>query len=143
MRLAEGDLWHLVFSDLYLPFTERTMCHSTGLLKGEAVSLSPQMEGGNGGLGRPGVDCYSQHESGAAVLQLQFLINEGALVTACADETLHLWNLRQRRPAILHSLKFNRERLCTNSTMLTPYSRHTPTQYLCLIQGRQGQADNV
>nr|XP_046219877.1 syntaxin-binding protein 5-like isoform X2 [Oncorhynchus gorbuscha] len=62
-------------------------------------------------LGRPGVDCYSQHESGAAVLQLQFLINEGALVTACADDTLHLWNFRQRRPAILHSLKFNRERI--------------------------------
>ncbi|XP_053482647.1 syntaxin-binding protein 5-like isoform X1 [Ictalurus furcatus] len=62
-------------------------------------------------LGRPGVDCYCQHESGAAVLQLQFLINEGAMVTACADDTLHLWNLRQRRPAILHSLKFNRERI--------------------------------
>ncbi|KAM8749757.1 syntaxin-binding protein 5-like isoform 10-T10 [Acanthopagrus schlegelii] len=62
-------------------------------------------------LGRPGVDCYCQHESGAAVLQLQFLVNEGALVTACADDTLHLWNLRQRRPAVLHSLKFNRERI--------------------------------
>ncbi|XP_034068766.1 syntaxin-binding protein 5-like isoform X13 [Gymnodraco acuticeps] len=62
-------------------------------------------------LGRPGVDCYCQHESGSAVLQLQFLINEGALVTACADDTLHLWNLRQRRPAVLHSLKFNRERI--------------------------------
>ncbi|XP_036396940.1 syntaxin-binding protein 5-like isoform X10 [Megalops cyprinoides] len=62
-------------------------------------------------LGRPGVDCFCQHESGAAVLQLQFLINEGALVTACADDTLHLWNLRQKRPAILHSLKFNRERI--------------------------------
>ncbi|XP_040924906.1 syntaxin-binding protein 5-like isoform X13 [Betta splendens] len=62
-------------------------------------------------LGRPGVDCYCQHESGSAVLQLQFLINEGALVTACADDTLHLWNLRQRRPAVLHSLKFNRERV--------------------------------
>ncbi|XP_075761280.1 syntaxin-binding protein 5-like isoform X2 [Pelodiscus sinensis] len=62
-------------------------------------------------LGRPGVDCYCQHESGAAVLQLQFLINEGALVSASADDTLHLWNLRQKRPAILHSLKFNRERI--------------------------------
>ncbi|XP_027537071.1 syntaxin-binding protein 5-like isoform X9 [Neopelma chrysocephalum] len=62
-------------------------------------------------LGRPGVDCYCQHESGAAVLQLQFLINEGALVSACADDALHLWNLRQKRPAILHSLKFNRERI--------------------------------
>ncbi|XP_048862282.1 syntaxin-binding protein 5-like isoform X2 [Brienomyrus brachyistius] len=62
-------------------------------------------------LGRPGVDCHCQHESGAAVLQLQFLINEGALVTACADDTLHLWNLRQKHPAVLHSLKFNRERI--------------------------------
>uniref|UniRef100_A0A8C5IVK0 Syntaxin-binding protein 5-like n=1 Tax=Junco hyemalis TaxID=40217 RepID=A0A8C5IVK0_JUNHY len=62
-------------------------------------------------LGRPGVDCYCQHESGAAVLQLQFLINEGALVSACADDALHLWNLRQKQPAILHSLKFNRERI--------------------------------
>uniref|UniRef100_A0A8C5RYX2 Syntaxin-binding protein 5-like n=1 Tax=Laticauda laticaudata TaxID=8630 RepID=A0A8C5RYX2_LATLA len=62
-------------------------------------------------LGRPGVDCYCQHESGAAVLQLQFLINEGALISASSDDMLHLWNLRQKRPAILHSLKFNRERI--------------------------------
>lgn len=27
-------------------------------------------------FGRPGVECYCQHESGAAVIQLQFLINE-------------------------------------------------------------------
>uniref|UniRef100_A0A670ZB88 Syntaxin-binding protein 5-like n=1 Tax=Pseudonaja textilis TaxID=8673 RepID=A0A670ZB88_PSETE len=62
-------------------------------------------------LGRPGVDCSCQHESGAAVLQLQFLINEGALISASSDDMLHLWNLRQKRPAILHSLKFNRERI--------------------------------
>nr|XP_028567308.1 syntaxin-binding protein 5-like isoform X2 [Podarcis muralis] len=62
-------------------------------------------------LGRPGVDCYCQHEGDAAVLQLQFLINEGALVSASSDDMLHLWNLRQKRPAILHSLKFNRERI--------------------------------
>ncbi|CAH7315091.1 Stxbp5 [Phodopus roborovskii] len=55
--------------------------------------------------------CYCQHENGAAVIQLQFLINEGALVSALADDTLHLWNLRQKRPAILHSLKFCRERV--------------------------------
>ncbi|KAJ6660207.1 hypothetical protein lerEdw1_018134, partial [Lerista edwardsae] len=72
-------------------------------------------------FGRPGVECYCQHDSGAAVIQLQFLINEvvfdnvsyflqGALVSALADDTIHLWNLRQKRPAILHSLKFNRER---------------------------------
>ncbi|XP_024075627.1 syntaxin-binding protein 5 isoform X1 [Terrapene carolina triunguis] len=62
-------------------------------------------------FGRPGVECYCQHDSESAVIQLQFLINEGALVSALADDTLHLWNLRQKRPAILHSLKFNRERI--------------------------------
>uniref|UniRef100_A0A8C6KL06 Syntaxin-binding protein 5-like n=1 Tax=Nothobranchius furzeri TaxID=105023 RepID=A0A8C6KL06_NOTFU len=62
-------------------------------------------------FGRPGVECYCQHESGAAVIQLQFLINEGALVSALTDDSVHLWNLRQKRPAILHSLKFNRERI--------------------------------
>ncbi|XP_060739834.1 syntaxin-binding protein 5a isoform X3 [Tachysurus vachellii] len=62
-------------------------------------------------FGRPGVECYCQHESGAAVIQLQFLINEGALVSALADDSIHLWNLRQKRPAVLHSLKFNRERI--------------------------------
>lgn len=27
-------------------------------------------------FGRAGVECYCQHDSGAAVIQLQFLINE-------------------------------------------------------------------
>ncbi|OXB67299.1 hypothetical protein ASZ78_010723 [Callipepla squamata] len=40
-----------------------------------------------------------------------FQLCKGALVSALADDTLHLWNLRQKRPAILHSLKFNRERI--------------------------------
>ncbi|XP_018589259.1 syntaxin-binding protein 5 isoform X3 [Scleropages formosus] len=62
-------------------------------------------------FGQPGVECYCQHESGAAVIQLQFLINEGALVSALTDDSIHLWNLRQKRPAVLHSLKFNRERI--------------------------------
>uniref|UniRef100_A0A8K9UX12 Syntaxin-binding protein 5-like n=1 Tax=Oncorhynchus mykiss TaxID=8022 RepID=A0A8K9UX12_ONCMY len=61
-------------------------------------------------FGRAGVECYCQHESGAAVIQLQFLVNEGALVSALADDSVHLWNLRQKQPAILHTLKFNRER---------------------------------
>ncbi|XP_067335523.1 syntaxin-binding protein 5 isoform X11 [Channa argus] len=62
-------------------------------------------------FGRAGVECYCQHDSGAAVIQLQFLINEGALVSALTDDSIHLWNLRQKIPAILHSLKFNRERI--------------------------------
>ena len=35
---------------------------------------------------------------------------QGALVTVCSDDTLHLWNFRQKRPEIVHSLKFQRER---------------------------------
>lgn len=35
-------------------------------------------------FGRPGVECYCQHESGAAVIQLQFLINEvGYVIKSC------------------------------------------------------------
>ncbi|XP_027028001.2 syntaxin-binding protein 5 isoform X5 [Tachysurus fulvidraco] len=62
-------------------------------------------------FGRAGVECYCQHESSSAVIQLQFLINEGALVSGLADDSVHLWNLRQKIPAILHSLKFTRERI--------------------------------
>uniref|UniRef100_A0A671N732 Syntaxin-binding protein 5-like n=1 Tax=Sinocyclocheilus anshuiensis TaxID=1608454 RepID=A0A671N732_9TELE len=62
-------------------------------------------------FGRAGVECYCRHESGSAVIQLEFLVNEGALVSALADDSIHLWNLRQKLPAILHSLKFNRERI--------------------------------
>ena len=38
------------------------------------------------------------------------LLSQGALVSALADDSIHLWNLRQKQPAVLHSLKFNRER---------------------------------
>ncbi|XP_026867003.1 syntaxin-binding protein 5 isoform X2 [Electrophorus electricus] len=62
-------------------------------------------------FGRAGLECYCQHEGNSAVIQLQFLINEGALVSALSDDSIHLWNLRQKIPAILHSLKFNRERI--------------------------------
>ena len=48
--------------------------------------------------------------NGPAVLQLQFLVNEGALVSATSDDMLHLWNIRQKRPEIVHSLKFQREK---------------------------------
>ncbi|KAK7794267.1 hypothetical protein R5R35_013601 [Gryllus longicercus] len=62
-------------------------------------------------LGRPGVDAHVRHESEAAVLQMQFLLNEGALLTATADDSIHLWNFRQKRPEVVHSLKFQRERI--------------------------------
>lgn len=46
----------------------------------------------------------------AAVLQLQFLVNEGALISATADDTLHLWNFRQKIPQVVHALKFQKEK---------------------------------
>ncbi|XP_037918908.1 syntaxin-binding protein 5 isoform X6 [Hermetia illucens] len=64
-------------------------------------------------LGRPGVDTHVRHEgdSACAVTHIEFLVNEGALVTATADDTLHLWNFRQKYPQVVQSLKFQRERI--------------------------------
>lgn len=66
----------------------------------------------NFSLGRPGVDTHVRHEgdSACAVTHIEFLVNEGALVTATADDTLHLWNFRQKYPQVVQSLKFQRER---------------------------------
>ncbi|XP_064292185.1 syntaxin-binding protein 5 isoform X2 [Plodia interpunctella] len=62
-------------------------------------------------LGGPGVDAHSRHEAGEAVLHAKFVINEGALVTATADDQLHLWTFRQKSPQRVQSLKFQRERI--------------------------------
>lgn len=63
-------------------------------------------------LGQPGVDAHVRHEgeSACAVIQIEFIVNEGGLVTATADDTLHLWNFHQKTPTIVHCLKFQRER---------------------------------
>lgn len=62
-------------------------------------------------LGQPGVDVHVTHDVETAVVQLLFLINEGGLISVCADNSLNMWNLRQKKPGILHTLKFNRERI--------------------------------
>jgi len=62
-------------------------------------------------IGRPGVDAQVRHELEAAVVQVEFLMNEGALITVTADDSLHLWNFRQKRADVVHSLKFQRERI--------------------------------
>lgn len=62
-------------------------------------------------LGRPGVDIHCSHGPEVAVIQILFLINEGALVSVCSDDSIHLWNFRQKRPEIVHTLKFQRERI--------------------------------
>lgn len=51
-----------------------------------------------------------EDESACAVTHIEFLVNDGALVTATADDTLHLWNFRQKATQIVQSLKFQRER---------------------------------
>ena len=63
-------------------------------------------------LGRPGVDIQARHEPECgAVLHLQFVWNEGTLVSATADDSIHLWNFRSsKKPTMLQSLKFQRER---------------------------------
>ncbi|KAL3882515.1 hypothetical protein ACJMK2_028851 [Sinanodonta woodiana] len=62
-------------------------------------------------LGQPGVDLHCQHDGDIAVLQILFLVNEGAMVTVCSDDSMHLWNFRQKIPEIVHTLKFQRERI--------------------------------
>ncbi|XP_062536379.1 syntaxin-binding protein 5 isoform X4 [Armigeres subalbatus] len=64
-------------------------------------------------LGRFGVDAHVRHEgeSACAVNLIEFLVNEGSLVTATADDTLHLWNFHTKIPKVVQSLKFQRERI--------------------------------
>ncbi|XP_058805117.1 syntaxin-binding protein 5 isoform X2 [Phymastichus coffea] len=62
-------------------------------------------------LGSPGVDVHVKSEGTHAVTHLQFLVNEGALVSATDDDILHLWNFRQKIPQVVQSLKFQRERI--------------------------------
>ncbi|KAI4457675.1 lethal 2 giant larvae protein [Holotrichia oblita] len=66
-------------------------------------------------LGQPGVDMHVRHDmegppGSAAVLHLQFLVNEGSLISATADDTIHLWNFKQKVPQIVQSLKFTKEK---------------------------------
>ncbi|KAG1677408.1 Syntaxin-binding protein 5 [Nymphon striatum] len=44
-------------------------------------------------------------------LEINLIKTKGALISVCADDSLHLWNLRQKMPEIAHSLKFQRERI--------------------------------
>ena len=46
----------------------------------------------------------------AAVMFMCFLINEGALITYCDDNTLSFWNLRQKKPGLLYSKKLVNEK---------------------------------
>ncbi|KAI6182412.1 Syntaxin-binding protein 5 [Aphelenchoides bicaudatus] len=62
-------------------------------------------------LGQPGVDFNLKHDSNEPVLHVQFLVNEGGLITALRDDSIHLWNYRQKRPEIVHSIKLSKEKI--------------------------------
>uniref|UniRef100_A0A0N5AYR2 V-SNARE coiled-coil homology domain-containing protein n=1 Tax=Syphacia muris TaxID=451379 RepID=A0A0N5AYR2_9BILA len=66
-------------------------------------------------FGDAGVDWCLYHKNEAAVTNIQFLINEGALITVCRDDSVHLWNYRQKVPKIVHSVQLNKEQItCVN-----------------------------
>ncbi|KAK3741618.1 hypothetical protein QZH41_019257 [Actinostola sp. cb2023] len=62
-------------------------------------------------FGKPGIEAHVQHDSASPVRNLQFMSNEGALISCCPEDSIHLWNLRQAQPVIVQSLRFNRERI--------------------------------
>lgn len=62
-------------------------------------------------LGRPGVDVHVQHATRTAIIQLMFIKNEGRLVAIAADDTINLWDMKGKEPALVQSLKFQRERI--------------------------------
>lgn len=69
-------------------------------------------------FGRAGVECYCQHDSGAAVIQLQFLVNEVSLVKLIEGTSLHFCSPYIQLygpPPQQHSLV-----LCRNSLYLIP-----------------------
>lgn len=63
-------------------------------------------------LGRAGVDINCKHDGDCcAILHLQFVVNEGLIISATSDDTIHLWNFREtKKPEVVQSLKFQRER---------------------------------
>ncbi|CAF1230907.1 unnamed protein product [Adineta steineri] len=57
------------------------------------------------------VECSLVHPTEVEIVQLVFRINEGALISACRDNYIHLWSLRQKKPVIAHSLRFVKEKI--------------------------------
>lgn len=94
-------------------FPHHSQSNTKFSLTNENRRKTPLFSKKNHRLGKPGVDSHVRHEgeSACAVTNIVFLVNEGALVSATADDSLHLWNFRQQKiPLIAQSLKFQRER---------------------------------
>ncbi|PAV82434.1 hypothetical protein WR25_27257 [Diploscapter pachys] len=60
-------------------------------------------------IGESGVDYLLKHEGEQAVNHVQFLVNEGGLITACSNDMIHLWNFRQKTPEVVHSLQLTKD----------------------------------
>lgn len=55
------------------------------------------------------IDCHARHPNSSSVVRLQFVINEGTLISVTSDDLIHLWNWKLKTPEIVQSLKFQRE----------------------------------
>lgn len=63
-------------------------------------------------LGKPDIDLHLQHTPERSIMQLTFVINEWSLISILSDGYMHLWNFRlDSKPKIVHTLKFQRERI--------------------------------
>ena len=56
---------------------------------------------------------------------------QGGLVTVTDDASLHMWNLRQKQPALIHSLKFNKEKYV--SFRVSSFIVRVAEEYWCLL----------
>lgn len=66
---------------------------------------------GWGASGLSNSDCHCRHPNfNIAVLQLEFVVNEGLLISLCSDDSLNLWNIKLKTPEVIQSLSFQRER---------------------------------
>ncbi len=62
-------------------------------------------------FGRPGVDLEIHHEGREAVTQVQFMLNEGKILTTCTDDSVNMWDFAVKPPELLQTLKINKEQL--------------------------------
>ncbi len=66
-------------------------------------------------FGRPGIDVEFSHPEGAAVMQVEFVVNAGKILTTCVDDSVNLWDYTRRPPELVQSVKINKERLTVMS----------------------------
>ena len=71
----------------------------------------------------------------SAVVGLVWVVNKGQLVTACSDDCIYLWDVRQPQPELLQMIRFNKERLTTlylGRTINKLFNYFVANQHHCL-----------